>query len=54
MAKEESSKAITGNELVEIEYLKVTPFHKPGAKSKVHEEQAKKFVAKGIAKIVKA
>jgi hypothetical protein len=43
---------VKGNDPVVIEWLKDTPYHKKGKRSTVHSEQAKKFVARKLAKIV--
>jgi hypothetical protein len=45
---------VKGNDPVIVEWLKNTPYHKKGKRSTVHSEQAKKFEARGLAKIVKS
>ncbi|MDR1562262.1 MAG: hypothetical protein LBS54_04135 [Dysgonamonadaceae bacterium] len=52
MAKE-TEKEVKGQEPVTVEWGEGAKYHKKGTKSVLHEIQAKKFVAAGIAKIIK-
>lgn len=50
---EDGAKKVYGDKVVTVEYTDKSVFHNKGDRSNVHELQAEKLVAKGVATIVK-